>query len=240
MSEDNTGQEGQAQESASEGEQTPDPIQVLQQELKNSKSENSRKLENLQAQLAEIASALKPKVQETPIDKNLIYDSPEEYARQIEDRAVAKAEQRVLGKVQQQNAYQMKVAALQSEYPEFRDESNPVYRKAQEIYQNLPSDIQGTTVALENAMLKAASEMGLVPVSKRRKPAGDDYIPPTNSNSQRRNLQAKDDPATEKAVEFAKIMATASGRKADKDMLDRVRESAKRKSWRTYSEGEES
>lgn len=239
MSAEDTGQEGQEQTPASEGEQAPDPMETLRQELKNTKSESARKMDNIQAQLAELAAALRPKPQETPVDKNLIYDDPDKYAQIIEERAVAKAEQRVLGKVQQQNSYQMKVAAMQADFPEFKDESSEAYRLANQEYQQLPAHLQGTTEGLEIAMQRAALKTGLVPASKRRRASTEDYIPPT-TNTGRRAPPPKDD-TDPKAVEFAKIMAVATGRNPnDPKMLERVKEAAKRKSWKTFSEGEES
>lgn len=228
MSEQDTGADAPEEVTSEETETAPDPLEAVRQELKNSKSENSRKLENLQAQLAEIASALKPKVAETPIPSSLIYDDPEKYAQLIEERASAKAEARVLGKVQQQNSYQMKVSAMQSDFPEFRDENSEAYRAANSEYQNLPAHLHGTTEGLEIAMQRAALKQGLVPVSKRRKSNSDDYTA-TTTNTGRRNPPPRESAEDQKALEFAKILNKAAGREFTDKVAEGVKQAAKRK-----------
>lgn len=222
------------EEQTEEETQAPDPIAELKLELKNSKSESARKLDFIQTQLSQLAQGLQKPAQEAPIDKSLIYDNPDEYARLIEERAASRAEKRIMDKLQSTRQQDYKAASMQTQFPELKDENSEAYRTATREYDALPKHMQGTAEGLELAVQRAANQLGLVPANKRKQTrVSDDYIPPTTNTGRRTSARDKDlDP---KALEFGQLLAQATGRDPnDPKLIEGLKQASKRTDWKRY------
>jgi hypothetical protein len=141
--------------------------------IKEVKGEMTRKMSNLEAQLAdtqrllqELASrgsqAPQPAQPAKPL-KDLMYDDPDQFASVIESR-VASA---VSKKVDAQSATAAEVSRIASQYPEFQDASSEAYRLALRKAGALNESFRQTPEGVRAAMLDAALELGLVPAMKR-------------------------------------------------------------------------
>lgn len=239
------------------GDQTPDETgtpavenQEVPQEdpLKNLKSEVSRKFENQQAHLAQLNESLKALAAQlqqgstaTPAPASIrekIYDNPDEAAQIIEDRAVAKAEQRISAKIERQQAMQQRVLELTGEYPEFSQSNSEATLAAQRIHATLPESLKNTAEGAELAIQRAAMQLGLTPSSRRRRPAGSDdgYIP-SSKGSPRGRPQSNEPELNDEQFTFAHLLNESIGRKPDEKKLKQY---AGRKNWTKFSAGDES
>lgn len=234
--ENDEGQETPQEPATEEAEPVADPLADIRQELKNSKSESQRKLENIQAQLAQLMQQQKPQEQAAPIKRELIYDDPEEYTRQITERVARETEARVMGKMNSSRQQEYKAANLQALYPELKDPNSAAYQAASREYDSLPAHLHGTSEGMELAIQRAVSSEGLVPVSKRKQTRNTDDFVPATTNTGRRPAASRDNEIDPKALEFAKILAETTGRDPnDPKLLEGLKKTSKRKDWKRYS-----
>jgi len=171
----------------------PEATSLSAEDLKNLKSEVTRKTENLKsemdvlkaqnARLLELVSANQPAPKAAPTEdlSDLFYKDPEAYTRAVEARVKNSMRQ----EMSQANAVQQKQARviqqIAKEFPEATDESHPLYKRAVEIYANeLDEDDKSSPAAYKLAINQAALEMGVKPKSQRKQ---DDEEPSVGSSS---------------------------------------------------------
>lgn len=144
-------------------------------EIKNLKSEMSRKLSNLEennkALMAKLESLVKPaptqKTEKEPELDDLLYTNPKEYARLVKEEA-KKAATTVLTEASTSQRKQADtVGKLVHQYPELQFSDQPLYQRAVEIYNSMDPDDKTHPIAYEAAVKEAASELGVKPRSKR-------------------------------------------------------------------------
>lgn len=164
-------------EAASETQQA-DPITNLKAEMTRKNEKMVSQLEALQQQNAQIAQYLQqlnaPKQPAAApagsADKELedaYYQSPQKYAAMVE----ARAEERILAKINQQNSYnasiQNTVQSLVQDYPELADQNSALTKKTVEILKGMPAQDQTSPYAYRFAAAEAAQELSVKKRSKR-------------------------------------------------------------------------
>lgn len=212
--------------------------------IKNMQSEYSRKIENLNAQVAEqnrrleeiLASVSQPRqsqpaAPQKPL-KDLVFDDPEAYARMVEEQAVRRASDHVEKKIQLSQATTNVVAEIQSKYSEFSEPNSQAAQMALQRASRQPDYLRGTPEGARLAMMEVVAEMGLVPVSKRSAAnQRDDFALGGQSTprSQRRSDPAKEvDPAT---LAFAQELGIDI---SDPKRIEGLKQASQRKEWNRY------
>ena len=224
--------------------------------LKNLQSEYSRKLANMNDQIAAqnqqlaeianmIASSRQPAPSQAPAGKalkDLVYDDPDAFVEQVVTRAARVADEaagrRIDSVVQTNTAAQTAIAEVQSRYPEFMQPNSEVAKRAVEIAQGQAKELKGTAHGAKMAMLEAASELGLVPVSKRapaREGEGDDFSLSGQANGSRGSGRPRSRDPKSEISDTAKHLAELLGVDLnDPKRLEGLEKASKRKSWNRY------
>jgi hypothetical protein len=192
-----------------DAQEQPDPI-------KNLKAEMERKLGNVADTLKKQNEALEaymraqapasPKQVEENLE-DLIYSDPKRYAQIIEDRAVAKAEERVLSKTQKSNQINNTIAALSQDYPELQSDGSELTKKALEIYKSLGEE---GAAAIRAAVREAAVELGVQPMSKRKNT--DDYSFGSGGNVGRQPRKEREPELDQETIDLARLLNEGTGR----------------------------
>lgn len=212
-----------------------------QDHLKNLKSEFNRKFENTSSQLDQLAASnqqvmqLLQELKQSPSSSKgeegdsmsqYLYEDPDKYAELLEK----KVEDRVSKKFQAQQKSQERsaqvLAELSQHYPELRDQSSDLTRKAVQIFDSFSAeDKVNVAVAYKAAINEAASDLGIQRASKRKQQASDfdDFTLGASSGSNRRN-DSKPKLATE-TILFAEAMGMDTD---DKALLKRLAERSKK------------
>lgn len=243
MSLEDSGQEAPNIEAA-DGQEVQEV--VAEDPVKNIKSEFSRKFENLQQefrtqneQMQSILQVLQEKQQAGTStqaeDKlaDLIYDNPEKALEVMERRISSKVEQQLDQRTQAAQKTAQVVSQVQALYPEFKNESSEAYQAALKIHQNLPSHLRGTAEGAEMAMLKAVTNMGLIPASKRQKAdESDDFTMQGSRGSSEARKQSKKEPKVEQAtIDFAKLLNPG---KSEEDIIKGLKQTVSRDSYKDW------
>lgn len=230
------------EEVSSEQEQGNDEQEIVDP-IKNMKAEFDRKTatiaeqqrqtqSQLEAILAEVQRSMAPKEPPRKADKDLIYEDPEKYARQIREDAVREATETVTKQYQASQAVQSAVASLQSQYPEFAQDGSEASKLAVEKAGRLPAKLKGTAEGARLAMLEAAQELGLVMSSKRRTNVSQEE-PVTGNRSSTTSSQARKPTGKvdEKTKAFAELLGLDFN---DPKQVALLEKASTRKNWKSY------
>jgi hypothetical protein len=218
---------------------TVDPINNVKQEF-------TRKLGNVESQVAELtkanqqllaqlqnftASKQAPVVVEENLE-DLWYKDPNAAAAKIEARTEKRIEAKIAQTQRAQQKQNQTLNKLVSEYPELNDESNPLYKKAVEIYTAMDDDDKVSPTAYRLAVKEAAQELNVKPVNKRSEEELDAYsVSSSSTYSNRPQTRGKrEDEVDPRTLAFAKAL----GRPVDDPKyLESLKKSA-RKQWTKY------
>lgn len=175
-------------------ENTPENKQKGDDTFQNLKKEMDRKLSSQEAKLSELAEANKallaklssmtqpkPLMIEDDIEKAW-YEDPKAAAAKIKEATKAEIIAEVNRNQELQARTSQTLQALVSDYPELNDPNNELTKKAVEIYNALPADERVSPSSYRLAVKEAASDLGVVPV-KRRKSQEDDSFTMSPSSS---------------------------------------------------------
>jgi hypothetical protein len=233
-----------------EGQEAEGDAPDLLNEIKQVKSESSRKfdninstLSNIQAQmdqaLAEITarsqSRQAPSAEEESLE-DLAITNPREYARQVS----LMARQEAQGVIASNQQTQATLNALVNDYPELGKAGTELYNEALKEHNNLPKKLQGTPEGYRIAARDAAANLGVLPVSKRQRQADDgddDFVlngqGARGSDGKFRGKGKKPD-VSEKTIMMAKML----GRDPDKDpkILERLKSISEKKQFKKFQE----
>lgn len=230
----------------------------------NLKAEFSRKLNNLReaneaitAQANEIAAQQKVILQhlqtsqqpQTPAPskedlEDLKYSDPDKY---IELKMGAMKDD-VLGEVRAENQVvaerTVALNQLAQEFPELNDDSSDMYKKAVEIYQTLPKEFKDKAAGYKLAVHEAASQVGVLPQSKRANQevaamAGskksedqlDEFIGSSGSTAGGKSAPKKSEKLDEKIVTTARLMGLDIN---DPKVVERLQQRTQRKRWNRW------
>lgn len=214
MPEQEEGQVGQNEGGEGEGEGSSND---------NLKAEFNRKIGNIEQKMQESNNQLLTQIsqmvsqpqqraveQETAEEPDPIAD-PKGFARYVEERAEA----RVMAKVNVSQAAEAEKASVLgrmiNEYPELKDASNTLTKRAREILGTFGAGDQNSPLAYEVAISRAAQELEVTPVSRRQAQSeGDGSFSMSGSGGgssrQRRSENQGSDKLDQRVEDFASLM----------------------------------
>ena len=169
-----------------QGNQAPS----VDETLKNLKSEFSRKQENVSKELEQIKAMLGGLTQQQQhaqqrhkvVSEDEVPDpilDPKGYKEYLKKEVLQETSQVVT----QNNQRQSQLAALVQNYPELQDGNSELTKKAVENYNRLSNEEKMSPNAYKFAVQDAASELGVLAMSKRQNRSNDDESFTTNSGS---------------------------------------------------------
>lgn len=209
------------QDSGNEGaEQAALKEKPAEDRLKNLQAETTRKVADLYAELANrdkkldqivemLAQQRAPQQQQSQSKSisDLMIENPDAAVTQIAQQVGEAVEKRVVGQVAAQSEFSQAAAALESEYPEFRDRTSEHYAKVKQYYDSQPAALKGTPAGLENAAFKAARDYGLIPASKRKNAQNEDFLlSPSQSSTRTRSRGKESNEMTQDQAQFAELL----------------------------------
>lgn len=217
----------------------PDPIEQLKGEFSRKTANLAKMQEETQAQLSaileQVQRSMQPKEPSAPKKpvKDLLYDDPEEFARQVREEATREATEVVSKQYQASQAVQNAVASLQQQYPEFAQEGSEASMLAIKKAASLPAKLKGTAEGARLAMLETAQELGLVAMQRRQQPKRQQEEPVVGSRSSTSTSQARK-PAG-KVDEKTKALAELLGLDFnDPKQVAELEKASTRKNWSRY------
>lgn len=213
--------------------------------FKNLQSEFSRKIENIQQQFQSQSATLEAvlaTLQErsaagtaTQAEENLkdlIYDDPDKALEVMERKIASNVDKRLTEQQQRQQKTVQVITQVQAEYPEFKSESSEAYQKALQIHATLPKHLIGTAEGAEMAMLKAASQMGLIPANKRQKQdETEDFTMQGKRGGDQRRTEKKEPSVSQATIDFARLL---NPQKSEKDIVEGLKKTVKRDTYRDW------
>jgi hypothetical protein len=217
-------------------ENTPAP----EDRLKNIQAEFGRKMGNLEEtnrklaqQLEAITAALKPSAPAPSEGKKVsVFDNEDEFARQIEERAEKRIEEKLTKRQMEQQRYAAVTNQLMSDFPELNDQNTALAKRANEIYMGLSADEKASPLALKAAVADAALELGVKPKSKRNSDSGDDFSLGSSGTSQANKSKRGESKLSQETLELAQLAGLDIN---DEKQMKRLEERAKRKNWKHYA-----
>ncbi len=184
-----------------------------QDPLKNLKSEFDRKLGNADARLAELQrsnellmsklNSIAPTAAAAKSENlsDILYADPERYARIVEERAEARAMDKMNRQQEKMGKVNNTINALAQEFPELSDGNHQLTKRAVEIYSSLSDEERNSSMSYKMAVREAADELSIKPKSKR--PVDDEPSFGSSGSRGASRRAAKLDGSTE---EFASIL----------------------------------
>jgi hypothetical protein len=233
-----------------------DPVKTPEEQtdengIKNLKAEMDRKLDNVremlaqqnqqfQSELGNIVSTIKETQAargsaDTDLE-DLKYSDPDKYVQIMTERVVnekvdslEKRQQAIRVAEQNRNT---KIAELSMEYPELKSTDSELTIKTLQIYNGMSDEQKSSAEGIELAIRKAASDIGVLPKSKRREDDGDSFsMAPDGSNTRSSRSKSRSEKLDPKTEAFAQLLGL--------DTSDaKVRESLQNKAKRNYNKWE--
>lgn len=204
-------------------------FQRKQSNLEEKQAETQRQLEAI---LAEVQKSMAPKEAPRKAAKDLIYEDPEEYARQVREDAVREASEAVNRQYQASAAVTSAVNSLQAQYPEFAQDGSEAAKLAVEKASKLPAKLKGTAEGARLVMLETAAELGLVSASRRKTPVQQEEpvsgSRSTTTSQQSRKPSGKID---DKTKAFAELLGMDFN---DPKQVGLLEKASTRKNWNRY------
>ena len=223
---------------------------------KQLKSEFNRKFQNQEAQLSALAksneqlmqmlSGLNERFTSSPKDtvesvsEDLDPLDPD-YTDKLERRLEKKFEerQRQNEKTQQQIVGERNrvLSEVAKQYPEVTNNQSELHQKAAAIFEGYTDSEKSNPAALRSAIYQAASELGVVPVSKRkaRDDSDEEYTVPSNSRSSGSDEEVSKPGKKGKLSTNTLWTAQLMGLDVeDEEIVKRLEKRAQRKRWSRY------
>lgn len=203
-------------------------FQRKQSNLEEKQAETQRQLEAI---LAEVQKSMAPKEQKQDM-KDLIYSSPDDYARIVREEAVKEATEAVNRQYQASAAVTSAVNSLQAQYPEFAQDGSEAAKLAVEKASKLPAKLKGTAEGARLVMLETAAELGLVSASRRKTPVQQEE-PVSGSRSSTTSSQARKPSGKidDKTKAFAELLGMDFN---DPKQVGLLEKASTRKNWNKY------
>lgn len=164
--------------------------------------------------------------------ENLAYKDPKAYARKVEERAEARAMQRVDAALSNQSRQQAILSQLGSEYPELNDASSDLTIKAVENFKRMTPEERSAPGAYKIAVRDAAADLGVLPKAKRKvtsseTPEFSSGSTSTQAGSQRSSSKKLDG----NTLVFAKLIGLNT---EDPKVVENLKKRAQRTNWKKY------
>jgi hypothetical protein len=160
-------------------------------------NQNQQLQAQMEAALAAIATRQQAAQPTGPKKKlaDLALENPDEFESELDRRVQEQASRIVNQSTAATNSTNAVLGQLTNDYPELKDASSDLTKKSIELYNSVvPKHLHGTPEGTRMAIREAAADLGVVPVSKRKKPAdvdADDYVAPGNTGEARKSSSSK-------------------------------------------------
>lgn len=241
---------------SSDSQNSNDDNKKSQDDIKNIKSEFDRKMSNLQemnTKLADQNETLNSKLDivlskfDTPKKsapstedlEDMQYTDPDKYNRIKQEQLDASIKTQISTAITDadttRDKKQQVLLQLSTDYPEINDANSTLYKKAIEVGKQHDATFIQTPEGIKLAVIQAAGELGLLPVSKRLESSDErgidmgEYIGGGSGDSgdqnPNRNKKTKLDP---KSIEVARLMGLDVN---DKKVIESLEKRSNRKSW---------
>jgi hypothetical protein len=223
----------EGQEPAAPAEQ--DPVKNIKAEFARKTSNLEEKLAHTNAQLEQMLALVQQSVKPTETKpsksaRDLLYDDPDAFVSEVTEKATRKAQEEARALAAQQSAINNVIADYSSKYPEIAQQGSEAMQLAVKFGNELPKHLKGTAEGAELAMSKAIAELGLAPVSRRKKVEEPEVVggAARSTNSQAKKPDAKLD---ENTLALAQLMGVDL---KDKKRVENIAKAASRKNWLKY------
>lgn len=221
----------------------PDVTKILQDSFKQLNEQIGNLSKRLDSQTKATAPA--PKAKEETVEEDLgdlLLVNPSKAVERITKKVENEVSQKFGAKDQAAREFSSKFVELSQDYPEINSQSSDLYQRAFELLQNSATK-ENDVGALERAVLRAASEKGVLPMKHRKQSRqdqedqdGDEYLggnsgaSPTSSRSERRDRNKKLPAAT---LAFAQALGLNT---SDPKVVERLQEHHVKRSgnWNRY------
>lgn len=234
MSEDKS---GESQSNAQSQEQ--DPIKQIKSEFGRKQDNVMNELNSLKSQLSQIADT----VIQAAATKRATSESSEEMPDPVMDPKGYKEYMRkelrrdVDESLNAERERNTVLSSLVANYPELQSGSSELTQTALRIYNSLSASEKASPSGYKIAVMQAAQEVGVLPMSKRQKQSqGDEDFTLSSSSStarQKPSQRAKEEKIDDKTLEFAKLL----GRPVNDDKyIERLKTtiSSRKRSWSKF------
>lgn len=214
-------------------------FKAVTDQLAATQSDFSKKLDSVLAKLDQAtAKQAANQVPEDDIETLMITNPKKAY-----EKIKAEVSNEVHASVNSQNnavmEFNQTFSTLASEYPEIADQSSKLYARGKQLLAEFSNGKANDAAALERAVLKAATEQGVLPMKHRAQQSNDDdtYSGSGNSSSSNdngRRKSSKKDDLDPRTIDLARLM----GRPVDDPKyIERLKDIQKKRNgnWKKYS-----
>lgn len=211
----------------------PDPVKNIKAEFARKQANTEAALANTQAQLNELMNMLQSQnaAKNQKSIKDQLYDAPEQFAADVEARAVQKATEIVSKQVQASQALQQTVAEVTSKYKEFSDAQSEASQLAISKLAKMPAHMKNSAEGARLAMLEAAADLALTPASKRgSKDTSGDYVSGGSSSKGGSSGKTKSREETLQN-QFAELLSSGVSGLDQKEFSKNFEKAQKRTKW---------
>lgn len=223
-------------------ESAPEQEAPQEDPIRNLKAEFSRKHANMEAQqaetnaqlqaiLAEVQKSMKGPEAPKKSARELVFDDPEEFVRSVEETATRKATEAVTQQYQASQKVQNTVTEFTQRFPEFAQEGSEAVMLATKYASQLPSKLKGTAEGAENAMSRAALELGLVAASKRKTQVSDEPVIGSRGSGQASSPSKPGAKIDKDTMAFAELLGADFN---DPKFMAELNKAAGRKDYKNY------
>lgn len=163
-----------------------------------------------------------------------IYVDPDEAARleKVKRSAVEEATRSTQALLAKERERDRVLASYAAQYPEMQTPSSAFNKAILEAHKSIPKSLQETAEGYEMAILRAASQLGVVPKDKRQ--SSDESFTFGGGPSGEPRSKAKSKELEEGTVMLAQLINQAAGRPVDDKVLEGIKQASKREKWNRY------
>jgi hypothetical protein len=163
-----------------------------------------------------------------------VYVDPDEAARleKVRKSAVEEATRSTQAMFAKERERDRVLASYAAQYPEMQTPSSAFNKAILDAHKTIPKSIQETAEGYEMAILRAASQLGVVPKDKRQTTSDDFTFGGGPSGETRSKAKSKD--LDEGTITLAQLINQAAGRQVDDKVLEGIKQASKREKWNKY------
>lgn len=227
----------QSKEATSVDENQQDPIKQIKSEFGRKQENVMNELNALRSQLSQIAdtvitAASAKNKQSEEIDVDPIVD-PKGYKESLK-KELRKEMEQSLGAERERGTV---LSTLVANYPELQQSNSELTKTALQIYNNLSPAERSSPSGYKIAVMQAAQEVGILPMSKRKQSSSEDSdftMSASNSSVRTRPSQkAKEKELDEKTLAFAELIGRPVNDPKYQESLKKT-VSGRKRSWQKF------
>lgn len=162
--------------------------------------------------------------------EDLWYSDPRKAASKIKEETQAEIRKQYEADQARQTKQNQMINDLTRKYPELSDVNSPLTQKVYEIYNQFAPEDQQNPTSIKAAVLEAASELGVMPTSKRQNTQEETFSMGSSTGS-RRPTPKKEEELSEKTEQWAALLGLNIN---DKKTRESLKKRSERKVWNRY------